>query len=191
MIKHLSNQAGSAHVVITITLVVALIGALGFIAWQNLVAKDAEVAIETMAANDKPLQSADPVSETTSGMLSLTVNSKELTIDVGDSKYNDVVAIYDEEKGHYDIYSKDLLARVNTSNGAAAMSTSGCNVTVVVDSYPADDVSGSYNKVGEANGKFVHAGFLGPCEPTANEALNNEMYEFRDYVVVKMKTALN
>ncbi len=41
MIKNSHNQNGSAHVVIIIILVVALIGALGFIFWQNFFKNDA------------------------------------------------------------------------------------------------------------------------------------------------------
>lgn len=40
MIKTSQNQTGSAHVLIVVILVVALLGALGFIFWQNLINKE-------------------------------------------------------------------------------------------------------------------------------------------------------
>jgi len=40
MIKNPQTQQGSAHVVIIVILVVALIGALGFVFWQNFIKKD-------------------------------------------------------------------------------------------------------------------------------------------------------
>jgi uncharacterized protein YpmB len=42
MIKNSSKQMGSAHVVIIVILVVALIGALGFIFWKNFATKESE-----------------------------------------------------------------------------------------------------------------------------------------------------
>ncbi len=38
----MKKQQGSAHVIIVVVLVVALLGALGFIFWQNFIAKDSE-----------------------------------------------------------------------------------------------------------------------------------------------------
>jgi len=42
MIKNSSSQKGSAHVIIVIILVLALLGALGFIFWQNFLNKDTD-----------------------------------------------------------------------------------------------------------------------------------------------------
>lgn len=44
MIKNSQRQIGSAHLVIVITLVVALIGALGFIFWQNFVKTETDTS---------------------------------------------------------------------------------------------------------------------------------------------------
>jgi len=35
--KNKNNQTGSAHLIIIITLVIALLGSLGFVFWQNFV----------------------------------------------------------------------------------------------------------------------------------------------------------
>lgn len=52
-----NNQTGSAHVVIIVLLVVALLGALGFVFYQNFIAKPAQVTIET----PKPVTDEDPL----------------------------------------------------------------------------------------------------------------------------------
>jgi len=52
MIKNSLRQKGSAHVVIIVILVLALIGALGFAFWQNYISNDgkvADMAMETQA----------------------------------------------------------------------------------------------------------------------------------------------
>jgi len=40
MIKNSQNQTGSAHVVVVVILVAAVIGLLGFVFWQNFISKD-------------------------------------------------------------------------------------------------------------------------------------------------------
>lgn len=40
MIRTSSKQTGSAHIVIIVIIVVAILGALGFVFWQNFIAKD-------------------------------------------------------------------------------------------------------------------------------------------------------
>lgn len=42
MIHNPRNQTGSAHVLITITLIVAIFGLLGFVVWQNFINKPAD-----------------------------------------------------------------------------------------------------------------------------------------------------
>lgn len=44
MIKNFSSQKGSAHVIIIVGLIILLIGALGFIFWQNFLNHDADNA---------------------------------------------------------------------------------------------------------------------------------------------------
>jgi|GEM_PF-4700588 len=58
MIGNLKKQSGSAHVVIVIILVVALIGALGFMFWQNFTQKG------PVATNTKVVQSDTSKNET-------------------------------------------------------------------------------------------------------------------------------
>lgn len=52
----MNKQQGSAHAAVVIVLVVALLGALGFIFWQNFIKKDAEVATkqESTKTTDEP-----------------------------------------------------------------------------------------------------------------------------------------
>lgn len=58
------NQSGSAHVIIIIALVGALIGALGWIFWQNFIAKDSASSIsnyaECAADKDSKIQESYP-----------------------------------------------------------------------------------------------------------------------------------
>lgn len=56
------NQSGSAHVVIIIVLIVAVLGALGFIFWQNFVNKSANMNSSTSTSE----QTEDQVSSDTS-----------------------------------------------------------------------------------------------------------------------------
>ena len=135
-------------------------------------------------------------SETASQVLHMTLNYKKISIDVSDSRYDDIVAELkkgDAESGSrtkYVVYSKDLLKRVNTSNDLSVTDTNGCNN--VIDVYSWDNESeGAHSKnVGTANGKYVHAGFSGPCDPSSDPDLSNEMIEFRDYIVAKISAEL-
>lgn len=47
MIKTSSKQSGSAHVIIIVILVIALLGALGFVFWKNYMNKDDAKKVET------------------------------------------------------------------------------------------------------------------------------------------------
>lgn len=47
----MNRQTGSAHIIIVIVLVVALIGTLGFIFWQNVINKSAQIAKDTNTTN--------------------------------------------------------------------------------------------------------------------------------------------
>lgn len=62
MIKTSLNQKGSAHVVIIVILVVALIGALGFVFWQNFMKNDtasnADKSVDTSKNENKPKDDA-------------------------------------------------------------------------------------------------------------------------------------
>jgi type II secretory pathway pseudopilin PulG len=55
MIKNSSKQTGSAHVVIIVILVIALLGTLGFVFWQNFINKDSatqDSTTNTQSAED-------------------------------------------------------------------------------------------------------------------------------------------
>jgi hypothetical protein len=56
MIKTSSKQTGSAHVVIIVILIIALISTLGFVFWQNFIAKDDKVEpiVQTSAQKGTP-----------------------------------------------------------------------------------------------------------------------------------------
>lgn len=60
----MKKQSGSAHVIIVIILVVALIGALGFIFWQNFVAKKADTKTSSEETS-KPAAKEEPKKEPT------------------------------------------------------------------------------------------------------------------------------
>lgn len=47
MIKTSSKQSGSAHVIIIVILVIALLGTLGFVFWKNYINKDGTKKVET------------------------------------------------------------------------------------------------------------------------------------------------
>lgn len=175
----MKKQSGVAHIAIVVVLVVLLLGALGLIFWKTIEVDRAKAA-DTESSKTETKQT-----------LSVILNGKQVTVDVSDSDYTDIVAVLNTEKSYYDIYSKDLLARLNTANGSPKDSVSGCNATVTVFTYPADDVSGEQNKVGEIDGAFVHAGFMGPCDSTLDEDLNEEMFSFRDYIVEKVTEAVS
>lgn len=55
MIKNSHKQTGSAHVVIIIILVVALLGTLGFVLWQNFINKDTDKKQES-TTQTKPIE---------------------------------------------------------------------------------------------------------------------------------------
>lgn len=193
----MNHQQGSMHTVVIIGLVIALIGSLGFIFWQNFVRDDgvssttetSEQATVNDTANDQT-DDISAISEASKQEVTMIINSREVIVDVSDAEYDDITAEFDNNKGYYDVYSKDLKARLDAYSAQHAPTMKGCNSTVVVDTYSADDVSGQYNKVGEVNGKFVHTGLLGPCDPSGDSALSNEMFRFRDYFVEKMKATL-
>lgn len=58
--KHSTHQTGSAHVIIIIVLVVALLGVLGFVFWQNFVSEQ-PADIETGIAGETAQISSQPV----------------------------------------------------------------------------------------------------------------------------------
>lgn len=53
MIKTSSKQTGSAHVVIIVILVVALLGTLGFVFWQNFIARDGKTEQAAQTSTQK------------------------------------------------------------------------------------------------------------------------------------------
>lgn len=55
----MSKRTGSAHVVVIIILVVALVAALGFIFWQNFVQKDSAKTTDTTADSSKQTDTTD------------------------------------------------------------------------------------------------------------------------------------
>jgi len=69
MIKHFSKQTGSTHVIIIVILVVALLGTLGFVFWQNIInKKSAEMSSDSKQATNQP---AEKVKDTDKGYLVL------------------------------------------------------------------------------------------------------------------------
>jgi type II secretory pathway pseudopilin PulG len=186
----MKHQSGSAHVYVVAILVVALIAALGFIFWQNFIKADGNQADQAAVVTETSQQaeSADETAETPQ-QLDFILNSREVTVDVSDSKYDDVETSFNEEGGYYDVYSVDLLARINASNNQPA-DYKGCNSTVTIDTFEKDSAAGIYQSYGDANGKSVHVGFMGPCQPSSDEALNDEIFAFRDYLQGKVSEAL-
>lgn len=57
MIKKSSSQAGSAHAVIIIVIIAALLGALGFVFWKNFVTKDTSPQPSSKAEKNQPKRS--------------------------------------------------------------------------------------------------------------------------------------
>ncbi len=185
------SQTGSAHIVIVIILVVALLGALGFILWQNIInPKSATETVQTSTTTEtEEVSEEDAVVPDT---IDLTLNKEAISIDVSDAKYDDIVAEVDASNGYYKVYSKDLLTRINKSNGNPATSTTGCNATIGVYTYTAKDavaVNETY-KAGEIGDESVYVGFLGPCDPSSDATLSNEMRQFNEYIYGKFSSAL-
>lgn len=64
----MKKQSGSAHVIIVIVLVIALLGSLGFIFWQNFAAKDSDTKSDekqTIKQEDKKKEVSSEEAETT------------------------------------------------------------------------------------------------------------------------------
>ena len=76
MIKYFQKQAGSAHVVIIVVIVAAVLGALGYVFWQNFINKDtSEITNDskqtTTQSGETPANPVEQPKDSTEGYLVL------------------------------------------------------------------------------------------------------------------------
>lgn len=71
MKSRISQQGSTAHIVIVVVLVVALLGALGFIFWQNFIKQEDTSQVQTPQSSetvqDEPTEDGETVSQTLDG----------------------------------------------------------------------------------------------------------------------------
>lgn len=154
------SQTGSAHVVVTGVLVVALLGALGFIFWQNFVAKKS-VATTTTASTQATTQSAAtpaaapvPAAQSTQTALVLSDYGVEVPYDTTTDTYTAVKETTGPFAGGYHIYSKNLTAQCGGS----------VNVGIVQRFNKGDSVPGPSNIVALGNYQYMlGVGGYGDC----------------------------
>lgn len=71
----MKSQKGSAHVIVTILLVVALLGALGFIFWQNVISKNSSLDTTANSAMENKNNTNEPKTTDKADMVSETKDS--------------------------------------------------------------------------------------------------------------------
>lgn len=193
-------QHGDVMALTIVILAAVLVIALGWIFWQSssMTSVDSKTIEEQAPVAREPKTEESTTTQPSSQSVNLTIDGKRFVINVNDAKYKDIVTSLRTEEGGrgvYSIYSKDLLARLNKSNGRVAQDTKGCNSTVEVFTMPQSDYDagqyGHFNFIGTVNSRAVHAGLAGPCDPSNNVNLSNEMFAFADYIVAKVKKAIN
>lgn len=109
----MNKQQGSAHVAVVIVLVVALLGALGFIFWQNFIKKDDTTKQNATTSAEKKEETVEEVDSD-----ELSVDELGLTLSSANAIWNDIeyqmTSVNSDDTNKYvaAIYSKDLNARV-------------------------------------------------------------------------------
>lgn len=146
-------QKGSAHVVVVGVLVLALLGALGFIFWQNFVSKD-EVTkkAETIVKSEDAKNTARSSGDSKEGYLVLTDWGVKFKIpdDIGELTYYKQTVSQNEQgvNEHYEFSTKNVEALggdcVNTNESGsvtrlAYLSRSQTKAEQYASSVPAND----------------------------------------------------
>lgn len=198
------KQNGFAHAVLIIGLMVALVGALGFIFWQNFIYE--EPVMEVVKKNSQTIDS-----EKTKPRKVLDIKELGKEIDYSDSDYLDLayemtsVNRDDKNKFVVAIYSKDLNRRLveDAKKGTPDLDYSatywklGGNRAVYAYYYDETDsttgaamvdgvASNIINPANRTDQSKLYVGFMGPGSPSS-ESLSSENIEFRDWVASKLE----
>ena len=159
------QQAGSAHVIITVVLVVALMGALGFIFWQNFIQKKAVTTTATPASSQTTAtaaQPAQPAPKSTQTALVIGNYAVEVPYDGTEDAYTVTPATTGGFAGGYTVYSKNLTAQCGSSVNVGSIkrfnqgdSVPGPSNTITVGNYVYALSVGGY---GDCSALGVNAG---------------------------------
>lgn len=188
-------QKGSAHVIVTLVLAVALVGTLGFVFWQNFIKKDEPVKQnETTKTETKEEEKTEELAKATK----LEIKEFNKSLDLTDAKYDDItysMTSIDRGASKYvaAIYSKDLnrrlVADANETN-ADEYTRLGCNKAVYVFYGVYDEIAGMYGPIGDPSNppanSTLQVGYIGPCSPST-QALGDEIVAFREYVEANLQ----
>jgi cytoskeletal protein RodZ len=200
----MKSQKGSAHVVVVIILVLALLGALGFIFWQNFMQKnDTITKTEDKVATKQESKNVDIKTDT------LKIPELGKSLDLSTAKYDDItyemtsVNRDDVNKYIVAIYSKDLNARLvaDAKKGSPDMDYTttynklSANRAVYAYYYQTtpesdniiDGVARDIISVSEkTSSSKLFVGFMGPGN-SSTEALSTENSTFREWVTANLK----
>ncbi|MDB5159863.1 MAG: hypothetical protein JWO99_126 [Candidatus Saccharibacteria bacterium] len=105
--KKSNSQTGSAHAIIIILLVVAILGLLGFVFWQNFIQKkDTTPATSTPTTTTTTTTTTTP--KTTATSLVLTSYAVEVPYDSSTDTYSVTPVTAGSFAGGYTVYSKKV-----------------------------------------------------------------------------------
>jgi hypothetical protein len=154
--KSRQNQSGSAHVVIIVILILALLGTLGFVFWQNFIQKKdtAPTTTTTSAPSTAPATATTTAPKTTATSLAISSYSVEVPYDSTTDTYTLAPATTGGFAGGYTIYSK----KVTDACGSSV------NVGVVKRFNKGDSIPSPNNQV--TLGNYIYAlgvGGYGDC----------------------------
>lgn len=187
------NQRGSAHVVVIICLVLALLTSLGWIFYQNFIAGDTTKKETELLVVEKDKKTTD--SDT------LEIKELGLTVDLKQAPHEDVtytmtgLDLQQKDKNVIAaIYSKNLNERLvvdaRLSSTATEREKLTCNRAVYAFyQIPDENVGAPGEAVDPDNkpeGAELYVGFVGPCAPS-DEKLSEESIAFRDWAKTAVK----
>ncbi len=200
----MNKQQGSAHAILVIVLVVGLLGALGFIFWQNFIKDDDSAASTKQAETTEKVEA--PVDND-----QLRLKELGLTLQTENAKYDDITYVMtsvnkdDSNKYVTAIYSKDLNDRL-VADAKKVDSSSDFDDLYVrysanravyayyygepADSMMPDMIDGVASNIIDPTKKTaiskLYVGFMGPGSYSTNE-LSDEMMAFRDWIIANVK----
>lgn len=195
----MKKQQGFAHAVLIIGMVVALVGALGFIFWQNFIYEEPTLKeTEVVQSSQKPASNA-PADDSTN---ELYITELDKTLDLTNAKYDDITytmtSINSDDKNKYvaAVYSKDLNERLveDAKKSGSTVDTEyeklSCNRSVSVFFQVYDSVASSpgvaQNPDSLSKDAELYVGSVGPCSASTKQ-LSQEYLAFRDWVKQNLK----
>lgn len=101
MVRNSLKQTGSTHVIIIVILVIALLGALGFVFWNNFMRKDSS---QPVATNNQNISQSDTSTDADKDYLKIEDWKVKFKLTQGASEvtYYEVPAVSDYVKAGYD-----------------------------------------------------------------------------------------